>query len=115
MILARHGKLQALHHGLDCDILNILRYSLAFGGDWAMGLPQSSEAVATNIVTPLAYRPYGRAEVFPALAAPELIQEHLWESQHFVFRFLGVLQHYQSNIRIRTYLIYRDSKSNVVI
>ena len=84
-----------LYHSLDCDILNILRYPLAIGGDRATGRPQRSEADATNVVTLLAHGPYGRAEVFGALAAPELLQERL--SWHLVFQLLGVLGHYKIN------------------
>ena len=48
-------------------------------------------------MTLLAHGPYGRAEVFGALAAPELLQERLGESWHLVFQLLGVLGHYQIN------------------
>ena len=84
-----------LHHGLDCNIRNILRESLAFGRDGAIGFCQGSEADSANLVTLLAYDPYRRAEVFRALAAPELVQERLRESWHLVSRLLGVYRHYR--------------------
>jgi len=69
MILARHRKFQNLYHISNCNIRNILRESLAFGRDGAIGFCQGSEADSANLVTLLAYDPYRRAEVFRALAA----------------------------------------------